>query len=125
MTEIQTAPMPPRELDSTQFDRVKLRVEKCKRIADDLKHGNRQRIDEVRNVEMQSVQNPDPAEVRYREVVLETRGWTPARISVPFQDPQGQIVTENLVAFAKRTPEDQLEWLTIQGQTATLNADLY
>lgn len=119
-----------RILDAETFRQTQTRIEKSRRIREDLQGDNpqkRERIEEIRNIEAQSKQGEEAKQTGFEEIVLDTKGYQEKRLAMMFTTPDGkQSISEELIAFVKTGENNQLEYLkTSDGRIPFLNADLY
>lgn len=121
-------------MSQTEFDGTKIRVEKCKRIRDDLKStpaGERytiaaqQRQEEIRRVEMKSKQGEKAKKGGLEELIIDTRGYHEKRFTRVYISPTGEKISEELVMFVRIDKDGKFEWLTLEGKPLALNANLY
>ena len=122
--------LPQEYLERDPFNQTRDRIEKCKRIGNDLRpsKGNPydvRRVGEIRGIEAKSRQGEAGKESGFQEIVIDTRGYQEKRFSMTYFSPHRHSVAEELVMFVKTGKNGQPEWLILDGQPLSLNADLY
>jgi len=123
--------IPQQELEAQAFQQAKIRIEKCKRIKEDIRPGggkpySKERVDEIRGIEMRSEQGEQGKASGLQEMVMDTRGYQEQKFNMSYKSPKGETVSEQLVFFVKPGANGQAEWLTDEGgKTLALNGDLY
>lgn len=119
------------EVSAEDSRRIDTRIQKSKRIAHDLKPADgkpfsRERVDEVRDIEMRSEQGDEAGKNGLEELVFDTRGYKPTRFQVDYVDSQGKTITEDLIRFAKQGDNGQEVYLKFpDGRAVAGNASLY
>lgn len=128
MSEIREIPQ--QELESQAFQQAKIRIEKSKRIREDIRPSggkpySKQRVEEIRGIETGSEQG-EQGKKGFQEMVMDTRGYQEQRFNMSYKSPTGETLTEQLVFFVKLDANGQVEWLTDKdAKTLALNGDLY
>ncbi len=119
-------------LENDAFRAARVRIEKSHRIKEDLKPSNgnpydRERVQELRNIEMRSEQGQAGKESGLEELVLDTRGYQEHRLTQKYLSPDGKSeISEQLVFFVKMSDKGQPEWLRdSSGNVLALNGELY
>ncbi|MCL4353115.1 T3SS effector HopA1 family protein [Patescibacteria group bacterium] len=130
MADAAIQELPRQSLETQAFQQAKIRIEKSQRIRGDLQPPegqayNRQRVEEVRNIEMRSEQGEEGKRSGFEEILIDTRGYEPKRFRMTYENPQEASISEDLIMYVRMGQNGQPEWLTLQGQPLALNADLY
>lgn len=125
----QLEPLKITEKNDDDFRRARIRIEKSKRIKDDIspadrKQQNRDRVQEIRGIEMMSSQSAKEGEML--EEMFDARGFRALRTTLEHTSPDGQqVISEDLVFFVKPSENGQLEYLVDQsGKRIGCNSDL-
>jgi hypothetical protein len=107
------------------------RIEKSKRIKEDVKPSdgrpyNKERVEEIRDIEARSEQGDKSKESGLEELFVDARGYQVSRFKVNWKSPEGQNLEETLVMFLKQDKSGQPDFLKDNsGKILALNADLY
>ncbi|MBI3620453.1 hypothetical protein HY214_04930 [Candidatus Roizmanbacteria bacterium] len=129
MSGVGATELPKQVLEASAFNQARVRIEKSRRIKNDLKPAtgnfNQRRLEEVRTVEMRSEQREEGKRSGFEETLIDTRGWEEKRFLLTYVGPNGQEIKEGLVMFTRLGKGGQIEWLTTEGQPLALNEDLY
>lgn len=113
-------PMPSLHVSADLFREHTIRIEKNRRIADDLKHAGdrrRQRLEEI-----------EPVGLLHGDEYVDARGFKEGRYRMTYVAPGGGTIDEIVVIFFRPTPGEPL-WLTMKdgdgGAVPLISADLF
>jgi len=123
--------IPQQELEAQAFQQARIRIEKCKRIKEDIRPGggkpfSKERVEEIRGIEVRSEQGEEGKTSGLQEMVMDARGYQEQRFNISYKSPKGEVISEQLVSFVKLGANGQAEWLADEsGKALALNGDLY